>query len=814
MTGVSTFLKLAFFSGLLGLSGCAAASGVDLVGDGRIETSVVVCGSVYEEREDFLHEAYVIRRFSREVRRARDDDKQEMHWVDLAIEEIEEHLKLVAEGEMEVRTADFDEIDGVIEEVLSGGGSVIAFFGPDSASDLYNALADETDALEGFLLEAEGQLVSLAGNSPKAFYNAALELLEHVGFRWYMPGDFGRVVPDSDTLSVAEGRVIDRPSFAMRTGLYRFPQWARRQRNAPRAASYSSGHGISPLSSGAARRGHFEEDDAHQDHFRLRDGERAPGQLCLSHPEVLKLVVDYWREELRENEEAWRAYDGRLVIGMGPNDGSGWCECADCKALDRDDKTSFTNRENVSGRYMWFYKQVLNELEDEFPDLHTSTAIYADQMDPPIDVVPHERQTGGIIAIHTCRKHSMTNPRCPEAQYREWLIKEWQELLGKENVRYSNYYFHLACPGFPFIMVGRDREELPRVHELGVRSLGGHPGVNWANEGPSLYVAGRLMWDVTTDVDALLDDFFEKFYGPAAAPMERYIMGLDQALHSSDFHGGAAVDLRHIYDVDVRRMARESLVEARELAGGDNMYATRVEVASKGWEYFEAYVDMVEKRNSHDYEGSMAALERAERLLTELTEDYEIPMIRGLQRRFFNSNRYRGRTVEGYKRVTDGNELVVGLDQEWDFLIEPQGIGERMNYQAADLAGGNWRKISTDKTWSYYGLRYYWGEAWYRQTVEIPEEHEGRDLKIWFAGLTSSGAKVFVNGKEVGVSRGAEFDIDVHSGSGLPFDLDITGAVRFGEPNVVAVRVVRDAMHEIGKGGLAGPVMIYAPAAR
>ena len=60
--------------------------------------------------------------------------------------------------------------------------------------------------------------------------------------------------------------------------------------------------------------------------------------------------------------------------------------------------------------------------------------------------------------------------------------------------------------------------------------------------------------------------------------------------------------------------------------------------------------------------------------------------------------------------------------------------------------------------------------------------------------------------------QGAEFDVDAHAGSSRPFELDATEAVRPGERNVVAVRVRRNNVNELGTGGILGPVMFYAPA--
>ena len=100
-------------------------------------------------------------------------------------------------------------------------------------------------------------------------------------------------------------------------------------------------------------------------------------------------------------------------------------------------------------------------------------------------------------------------------------------------------------------------------------------------------------------------------------------------------------------------------------------------------------------------------------------------------------------------------------------------------------------------------MRYYKGEAWYRQEVEIPARFKGKRIFLWFGGVDEK-AKVWVNDKTVGISHGGAF---------LPFELDATEAIRAGARNVVTVRLINEHVNELGTGGIMAPVMFYAPAA-
>jgi len=54
--------------------------------------------------------------------------------------------------------------------------------------------------------------------------------------------------------------------------------------------------------------------------------------------------------------------------------------------------------------------------------------------------------------------------------------------------------------------------------------------------GLNYYVRTRCMWDVDTDVDALLDDYYRSFFGPAAEPMKRFGTEIESMLQATPDH--------------------------------------------------------------------------------------------------------------------------------------------------------------------------------------------------------------------------------------------------------------------------------------
>ncbi len=240
-----------------------------------------------------------------------------------------------------------------------------------------------------------------------------------------------------------------------------------------------------------------------------------------------------------------------------------------------------------------------------------------------VNIKPNPRIVPAFAPITLCRVHGLGNPICPEKNYYyRKIIQAWGEILPEVYER--GYWFNLAGPGLPFIMVHRIRTQIPAGHELGITGWRVETINHWGSEAPSPYIAAKLMWDHTADVDALLQDFYEKFFGPAATPMGRYITAMDAALRDADYHTGSSWDMPWLYPAQMRQKARALLDEAQGLAG-DGIYGQRVGGLRLTFEYLEAFIEMLQRRTVHDWVGAKAALDRTQVLREEMNA-FDPPM--------------------------------------------------------------------------------------------------------------------------------------------------------------------------------------------
>ncbi len=730
-----------------------------------------------------------------------------------AAEELVGHLELMTGAALQV-IEDGDAPDGLLPIYLGGAG--------DEALDEASRAAGVNPST--FTLRVYEDRIDIRGLSDEGTLFGVYELLEQIGFRWYMPGEAGRVVPDGDTARIELQEETQAPTMEMRRLQKTNTDWPWSRRVRQGGDSRSTGsHGIPGLPRNQ------EAFEADPEMFSLIDGERRARQDCLSNPKVLEQATEAFHNRLENAEEGETVY-----VGAASHDGGGYCECEGCKALDQGVYDPLGDRTSMSDRYIWFFNRILGNLEEDFPEhqLHIVHYTYAAHMMPP-DIEMDPRIVPVFAPITLDRVRGMDNPMSPDRHLLRWLVDEYAE-RGVNEMYYRGYYNNLACPGFPFSQLDRIRNEIPALAEQGITVMRVECiRPNWSTDFLNLYMAPRVMWDTDTDVDAVLEDFYRKFYGPAEEPMRRYHEGLESAFADTPYITGSSYVYFPIFIGHPRRGGlREQLDAAEEAVAGhdDPIYARRLEKVRFGWDRMEAFLDMIEARNKHDFAEAHEKME----LFDEMTEtgaetrlgDWDKmparltrrkPALVNLDERKDSSptsyfNRFfRSAVAAGHERAVEKGEIVAALDDEWLFLLDPAEIGEISGYYRAGELGGNWQPIkTTSRSWSDQGLHYYKGDAWYRQQVTIPEEFEGRPVFLWFGGVDNA-AKAWVNGELLGTNREPKHGLPGEAGVFRPFDFLATDAVRFGEKNTVTVKVTNDRLAELGTGGIVAPVMLWSP---
>lgn len=649
--------------------------------------------------------------------------------------------------------------------------------------DADHPFLDSAGTDQAFVLAVSADQVVISGPRPSSSGTmfGIYEFLHDLGVRWFMPGELGEVIPQRRTVTVPVTKKQEAPDFVGRRIQYsgHYPTggateiWERRVKLRPTPGIPGS-HAFHKW---IPKEKYFEE---HPEYFALVNGHRQPPQLCTSNPAVLRVFCENILTRYRGNPPE--------VIPIGPSDGRGFCECDGCRALDAGDWDPNYNQESVTDRMIVFFNQVAERLGTEFPDTRYSFYIYVTHRRPPVRERPDPRLIGMLAPIKLCVIHGTNQRQCPQRSV-AWphLVRSWTSLpLEIWNRDYGSILYGGAY--FPLSLAHRWRAEIPLCHKLGVKGFRVETWVSWAGQMLDPYLLARLWWDAETDVDALIDDYFNKLYGPAAEPMQRYWQLIDDATASTPYHAIAlsSLNLKHWYSPEVVEAGAEDLALAARLAGTD-VQRERIELIRLSHNALQNFRQMSDDMEAGKFGQAAAAYQRIHDVYEAGSEILQgdppfadfyafVHLYQDWDQSCQTWENVPHFSKVAAERTTGANELVTLLPKTWWTQTDPLNVGqEHQWYQPKIFSPVDWIKRDTHTSARNQGLGDYFGKLWYRSTVKIPERLHGRKIMLYFAGLRDG--DVWINGDLIG-------EVQRHQ----PRELDVSQAVVFGADNTIVVR--------------------------
>lgn len=267
---------------------------------------------------------------------------------------------------------------------------------------------------------------------------------------------------------------------------------------------------------------------SHPELFALVQGRRvANGQLCLSHPDIVTLVVEAIRRTLSANPFL-------AAIGLWPNDRFGWCECASCQALYAERRGRlWPDQPATSGAYLAFANQVAERLATTHPDVTLDLLAYLNYVEPPATIAPHPGLTLTFAPLLRCLRHAIDDPACPRnAAYRP-LLETWRA-RWPGSLRVFEYYLLPDHWSAPYPVWETMAADVAYYRAIGVDGLlVEYRPEEWDIYGLHAYTYARWLNDPSEPTSRLLREFCEGYYQEAAGPMEEFLAGWSREMRLS-----------------------------------------------------------------------------------------------------------------------------------------------------------------------------------------------------------------------------------------------------------------------------------------
>jgi len=451
---------------------------------------------------------------------------------------------------------------------------------------------------DGFEIKSLKDDLIIRGRNDLGTLFGVYELLErYFEVRWFMPGE--EYYPRSNNLELGQINLIYKPSFTFRwVGRGEWPLHQRMN-------CFINAEGMDV---GVNWKWHFHTFrrlmppelyyEEHPEYFALVNGERtitdsrsSGNQLCTSNPDVIREVAKNLIDTLNVEPDI-------EIITLAPNDGRGFCECEECSSLDepgRDWHAGYSNRLAI------FNREVSAIVKEKYPYVLIKVGAYAMYARPPLseDYKPEDNQIIQLCHLYFCHTHPLGSNMCKEGetyesspeyqpnQEFEKILDQWLDLSPHLFV-YEYYSIDgMGRANLPWPMVHNMRSDIPYYRDKGVEGFYTQQSDNlFYRLGLNYYIAAKLCWNADLNVDALINDYFEKFYGKAAEPMKEFYMSMEESMlewnkcSSYGLQGVTPIGI-DLFTPELIEEMEQSLITAESLSVDDEIIVRRVAMARR-----------------------------------------------------------------------------------------------------------------------------------------------------------------------------------------------------------------------------------------
>jgi hypothetical protein len=427
--------------------------------------------------------------------------------------------------------------------------------------------------LEGIHLKTVGRSLVLAGNQRGCLYAVYTFLEDSLGCRWFTPDC--STWPKEGALTVPKLSRRFIPPLEFRAGDYpvaksgEFSVRCRLNGNNHQMSAEQGGRkGVHSLAHTFAALCPPEKYFAqHPEYFSLVGGKRQSGyaQLCLTNPEVLKIVCAGVRQWIRDLPDM-------KVFSVSQNDTDMHCECEACTRVADEEGSQM-------GPVLRFVNAVADDIRADHPDVAIETLAYQYTRKPPKVTKPRPNVIICLCSIECCFIHPLGSDEFNRTFADD--IRGWNRICQRLWIwDYVINYAHSICP-FPNLDVLK-----PNIRfflDNGVKGI--YEESCYYTPGSELqelrnYIIAKTLWDPEYDTDKAVGEFCAAYYGSAAGPVRAYLGRIHQSVQAAaKLHVQIYTHPSQYVSPEVVAQASGLFDQAEAAVAGDPVLLHRVQVA-------------------------------------------------------------------------------------------------------------------------------------------------------------------------------------------------------------------------------------------
>lgn len=239
------------------------------------------------------------------------------------------------------------------------------------------------------------------------------------------------------------------------------------------------------------------------------------GQLCLTNPDVIRIVTENILKQLREHPEM-------TIAEISQCDNRQYCRCEKCAAVDEEEGSH-------AGTLVRFINAIAEEVEKEFPHVLVRTFAYHDTRKPPKVTKARPNVLIRYCTIEACSRHALNDPNCEtNAAVYGAEMAEWGKMAQQVSV--WNYITNWCSFNAPFPILDSLRENARFFADCGTIHFfaESNPADNSGGVWPQLkaYLISKLLWNPymsEEEYETHICEFLEAYYGPGWREIRKYL---------------------------------------------------------------------------------------------------------------------------------------------------------------------------------------------------------------------------------------------------------------------------------------------------
>lgn len=655
---------------------------------------------------------------------------------------------------------------------------------------------------DAIVLLRDGNTVYLAGTNDDCHYYAAAELLKQWGCRWFFQTEFGECIPTYANISIGRLDHVYAPPFEVRsywiswigdyTGRDDFMR-----RNGMNTIGVPNGHALE----------HYVKELIPE------------GKSAFNVPIAEEATAQHIAKQIEEK------FAAGTDVSLGMDDGLYSSDSAVDAELNGNlyDKYFITN--TLTDNFMTLYNNIAKILTAKHPDSKAKLGFLAYSnitIPPQRDIIAEKPLVAYLAPIDIDPIHGMDDPKSlPQREYKEMLYR-WSEVMQGRVVIYDYDQGMLVWRDIPNPSIAHIRQNMKHYRDAGILGVNTESRLAYASIFNNLYVRSQLMWNPDADVDVILADFYQKFYGPAAEPMAAYWNAINKAWEDSIVTEHEYFVAPAIYTSELMAVLKKNLEAAEGITNGmkvkgapltrnEQQYIERMRFTRLSFTVLENYMAMVRAAATEvDYTAAVQAGEKglaARDELTEMNGTFTTAKLEG-------GYAWWPGEVKQYQELLpfingEKGKLIAKLPLEWAFRRDPFDTGLMSGWarkpvdqswwkEQPDKDGiavhmnnpGEWEMLRTDLYAQAQGVLHpnyanYNGFMWYATEIALDANQVKGNPHIRFPGLFNEGW-LYVNGSLAGYrEQKAMWWINDYR---FEWDVNLTGKLKAGT-NTIFLRL-------------------------